>query len=231
MADVHLLEALAHEELIITGRLIDASNATLFGHLESDDTKKIVYKPIAGERPLWDFPDGSLANREYAAFLFSELFEFAIVPETVLRDGPYGSGMVQIWISDAQAEDLIDIAQSKKIELRKMVIFDVLINNADRKFGHILIPKDSQILGCDHGVSFHVEDKLRTVLWQFAGDKLTGNEISLIKKVQSADLSSLKDYLSQVEIQAIQDRAADMLKSNALPLPARNRPAIPWPPV
>jgi uncharacterized repeat protein (TIGR03843 family) len=231
MDETRLLERLETEEIVVTGRLVDASNATLFGHLGNDKSLKVIYKPVAGERPLWDFPDGSLAHREYAAFLFSEFFDFNIVPATVLRDGPFGFGMVQLWISDAQTEELIDVAQSERIELRKMVIFDALINNADRKFGHILIPKDSVILGCDHGVSFHVEDKLRTVLWQFAGEELLPDEIALVKKVESSDLFQFKDYLLESEIAAIHQRARDLLQGNTLPHPAQDRPAIPWPPV
>ena len=108
----NLIERLKSEELVISGRLIDASNATLFGNLKDDDSFQIIYKPIAGERPLWDFPDGSLAARELAAYIFSEIFGFNIVPPTVLREGPYGFGMVQQWISDSQPENLIEIAQS-----------------------------------------------------------------------------------------------------------------------
>jgi uncharacterized repeat protein (TIGR03843 family) len=219
-------------EIVVTGRLVDASNATLFGHLIDDENFKIIYKPIAGERPLWDFPSGSLANREVAAYIFSELFDFNIVPRTVLREGPYGLGMVQEWKSNSQPDNLIDIGQSDHPDLRKMAIFDALINNGDRKYGHLLILENAQIQGCDHGVTFHVEDKLRSVLWQFAGSPFSQSEISLIKEIIKFDLTSaLGDYLNTEEIAAITLRAEQLAKESSLPLPATDRPAIPWPPV
>ena len=219
-------------EIVVTGRLVDASNATLFGHLKDDENFKIIYKPVAGERPLWDFPSGSLANREVAAYIFSELFGLNIVPRTVLREGPYGLGMVQEWKSDSQPDSLIDIGQSDHPDLRKMAIFDALINNGDRKYGHLLILENGQIQGCDHGVTFHVEDKLRSVLWQFAGSPFNQSEISLIKNIIKFDLTSvLADYLNTEEIAAISARAEQLAKESSLPLPATDRPAIPWPPV
>jgi len=221
-----------NSEIVVTGRLVDASNATLFGHLKDDENFKIIYKPIAGERPLWDFPSGSLANREVAAYIFSELFDFNIVPRTVLREGPYGLGMVQEWKSNSQPDSLIDIGQSDHPDLRKMAIFDALINNGDRKYGHLLILENGQIQGCDHGVTFHVEDKLRSVLWQFAGSPFSQSEISLIKKILKFDLTSvLADYLNTEEIAAISLRAEQLAEESSLPLPATDRPAIPWPPV
>ena len=226
-----LIERLKAEELVISGRLVDASNATLFGHLKSDEYLKIIYKPTAGERPLWDFPDGSLAAREMAAYIFSDLFHFDIVPPTVLRDGPYGYGMVQHWIDDAQPENLIEIAQTENEDLRKMVLFDALINNADRKYGHILIKKNDQILGCDHGITFHVEDKLRTVLWQFSGDKLIASEIQTLEQVIRNDFDLFKELLTPEEIEATLNRAEKLLQIGRLPLPASDRPSIPWPPV
>jgi uncharacterized repeat protein (TIGR03843 family) len=160
-------------ELIIEGRLIDASNATLYGVIRNsiEDQFAVVYKPIAGERPLWDFPDGNLASREVAAFLVSKEVGFNCVPTTVLRDGPFGIGAVQEWIDIKDDTDVIAIAQSKARAIRNMALFDVVINNTDRKFGHILPVDDTTILGCDHGVAFHEEFKLRTVIWQFAGEE------------------------------------------------------------
>jgi len=227
----NLIERLKSEELVISGRLIDASNATLFGNLKDDDSFQIIYKPIAGERPLWDFPDGSLAARELAAYIFSEIFQFNIVPPTVLREGPYGFGMVQQWISDSQPENLIEIAQTESKDLRKMMFFDSLINNADRKYGHILIGKDGEILGCDHGIAFHVDDKLRTVLWQFSGEKLIQAEIDLLEKIIDFDFKEFKDLLTPEEISAIYLRAKRLLQDGRLPSPAKDRPSIPWPPV
>jgi hypothetical protein len=231
MCDSEIINRLKSEELIISGRLIDASNATLFGNLKDEEDFKIIYKPVAGERPLWDFPDGSLAAREYAAYLFSEIFEFHLVPETVLRDGPFGFGMVQRWINEAQPENLIEVAQGDCADIRRMIFFDALINNADRKYGHILIDDNDQILGCDHGISFHVEDKLRTVLWQYSGDDLNGEETSLLKKVLNYKFDEFNDLLTKDEIKAIGERALNLLNIGRLPTPAVDRPAIPWPPV
>jgi hypothetical protein len=226
-----ILRKLQNEEMVISGRLIDASNATLFGYLKDDETIKIIYKPVAGERPLWDFPDGSLAAREYAAYLFSEIFDFDLVPETVLREGPFGFGMVQRWIEDAQPENLIEIAQAATEEMRRMVFFDSLINNADRKYGHILIGPNRKILGCDHGITFHCEDKLRTVLWQFSGVHLTKLEIDILNRVVGYKYDEFNELLTKNEIEAILLRAKKMLNDGRLPAPAIDRPAIPWPPV
>jgi hypothetical protein len=224
-------ELIKNQDLVITGRLVDASNATLFGHLLDNKILKIIYKPVAGERPLWDFPIGTLAAREYSAYLFSEEFEFNLVPTTVLRDGPYGAGMVQAWIDDAQPESLISFAQGDNPHLRSMVLFDALINNADRKYGHILLTGDGQVLGCDHGVTFHHEDKLRTVLWQFAGAKLNSDEINKLENIINLDLDFLAEHISKNEILAIKTRATLILENDALPTPAIDRPSIPWPPV
>ena len=226
-----ILNRLENEEILITGRLVDASNATLFGHLSDDEDFKIIYKPIAGERPLWDFPAGTLAAREYAAYLFSERFEFHLVPSTVLREGPYGFGMVQQWIKDAQPENLIEVAQGLNPLLREMVLFDALINNADRKFGHILLISDERLMGCDHGVTFHVEDKLRTVLWQFADEPLIAYEKEILEKVINYDFTEFTNHISTEEIMAIISRAENILTRKKLPIPANDRPSIPWPPV
>ena len=139
-------------ELKIVGRITDASNATLLAEIEG---ARVVYKPIAGERPLWDFPDGNLANREYASFMVSAELSFNIVPETVLRDGPYGMGMVQEWIEPDEKIDIVEISQSDSPAIRNMALFDLVINNGDRKFGHILPVSETKIFGCDHGVSFN----------------------------------------------------------------------------
>ncbi|NBU93188.1 MAG: phosphatidylinositol kinase [Actinobacteria bacterium] len=225
------LERLQKQDLVITGRLVDASNATLFGHLLNDEDIKIIYKPVAGERPLWDFPVGSLAGREYCAYLFSEEFGFNLVPTTVLRDGPFGFGMVQTWLDDAQPESLITFSQGDHPHLRKMALFDAVINNADRKYGHILLTKNSQVLGCDHGVTFHHEDKLRTVLWQFAGENLDSTEIYTLENINDFDLGFLEEHITNIEIAAIKKRVHSLLENGVLPLPATDRPSIPWPPI
>lgn len=170
-------ETLSIGDIKVIGRLIDASNATLMGEIASPNSSiKVIYKPIAGEKPLWDFQDGNLAFREYCAFLVSDLAGFNIVPATILRDGPFGLGMVQQWIEIDRTVDVLEFGQSEDRQLRKLALFDSIINNTDRKYGHLLIDSDKKLFGCDHGVSFHSQNKLRTVIWQFAGQN------SLLKK-------------------------------------------------
>jgi len=223
-------------ELIIEGRLIDASNATLYGVIKSsiEDQFPVVYKPIAGERPLWDFPDGNLASREVAAFLVSKEVGFNCVPTTVLRDGPFGVGAVQEWIEIKDHTDVIAIAQSKARAIRNMALFDVVINNTDRKFGHILPVNDTTILGCDHGVAFHEEFKLRTVIWQFAGEELNENERDQIENLnrwlEDVGRDILISFLTDAEITAMRERVIQLLQTG-FPYPSHDWPAIPWPPV
>jgi hypothetical protein len=216
-------------ELEIIGRLVDASNASLLCKLP--DGRQAIYKPIAGERPLWDFPDGNLASREVAAFYLSEVGDFNLVPRTVLREGPFGVGAVQEWIDVSEDEDVIEIAQSQDSQIRKLALFDVVINNADRKFGHILLTSDGVIFGCDHGVSLHEEGKLRTVIWQFTEMELTQTELEQISNLTTAiNREYLKSLLSNTEIDALFARLAKLLEDGRFPSPNPNWPAVPWPP-
>lgn len=216
-------------EIVIEGRLIAASNATLLGRIADQVT--VIYKPIAGERPLWDFPDGDLASREVAAFQFSELAGFHLVPFTVMRDGPYGFGAVQEWIDVDESADIVSLTESDHPELRKMALFDAIINNTDRKFGHILIAPDGQVFGCDHGVTFHEEDKLRTVLWQCTGLPLSAIEIDQLEKIKSQLISwNLNTWLTETEIRALQARIDRLLTEGRFPTPSTEWPAVPWPP-
>ena len=226
-------EAIKSANLIVIGRLVDASNATLQATLENTDpVMKVIYKPVLGEKPLWDFADGNLANREYAAYLLSELGDFNLVPTTVLREGPFGSGMVQEWIEIDEELDVVDFGQSNDPQLRKLALFDAIINNTDRKFGHLLVDHDGKLRGCDHGVCFHQENKLRTVLWQFAGEQFTAEEIELLNKVNKLDLdSSFAELLTSAEISALSGRIANLLAVRQFPFPSVEWPAIPWPPV
>ncbi|MDO8646253.1 MAG: SCO1664 family protein [Candidatus Planktophila sp.] len=223
---------LSKGELVVTGRLVDASNATLFASLTYEDrSMNAIYKPIAGERPLWDFPDGALANREYAAFLVSEYLGLELVPLTVLRDGPYGDGMVQEWIDIDESIDLGSFFSTDNSELRAMALFDAIINNTDRKIGHLLPTATGKLYGCDHGVTFHMEDKLRTVLWQWAGASLTDTELLLLKKLSiGLDLDlDLSPHLTSLEIAAIKRRVSRLIAHAAMPEPNPNWPAVPWP--
>ncbi len=215
-------------EISIVGRITDASNATLLGEING---ARIVYKPVAGERPLWDFPDGNLAQREYAAFLISQMLDFNIVPQTVLRDGPYGLGMVQEWCEPSEEIDVVELSQSDSPVIRKMALFDILINNGDRKFGHILPITLNQVRGCDHGVTFNVENRLRTVLWQWAGERFTKDETLVIAKfIDTIQESSFEALLAPHEIAASVIRANEFLQSGVFPQPSDEWPAIPWPP-
>jgi len=232
MATVDKLQLITHGELTVSGRLIDASNATLFATLSlSGESTNCIYKPIAGERPLWDFPDGNLAHREYAAYLVSESMKFNLVPLTVLRDGPYGFGMVQEWISIDEEINLADFFSTDDPSLRAMALFDAIINNTDRKIGHLLPKRDGQLYGCDHGVTFHVDDKLRTVLWQWSGQPLTTFEVEQLefaREILDKDLD-LTPYLTSVEISALKMRIEKLISSGVMPTPSSDWPAIPWP--
>jgi len=226
-------EIISSGEIVVVGRLVDASNATLLANIKDSDPKiEIIYKPIAGERPLWDFPDGDLASREYSAFLLSLMAGFDLVPLTVLRDGPFGHGMVQEWIDIDETVDIVEYGQSNDDQLRKLALFDSVINNADRKFGHLLLDKQGVLKGCDHGISFHTEDKLRTVIWQFSSLQFNSEEIILLNKVIDLNLEQIfNEYLTASEINALRQRVDDLLSTGMFPEPSQIRPAVPWPPV
>ena len=226
-------ETLSIGDIKVIGRLIDASNATLMGEIVSPNLSiKVIYKPIAGEKPLWDFQDGNLAFREYCAFLVSDLAGFNIVPATILRDGPFGLGMVQQWIEIDRTVDVLEFGQSEDRQLRKLALFDSIINNTDRKYGHLLIDSDKKLFGCDHGVSFHSQNKLRTVIWQFAGQKFTTEEMALLERTREVDFNGVfENYLTDIEVSAFLDRINALIASGTFPFPSDEWPAIPWPPV
>lgn len=223
---------LQHGDMTVVGRLVDASNATLLCEIGTDDSAfQVIYKPIAGERALWDFPDGELAKREVAAYLVSEALALNIVPETIFREGPFGLGSVQRWIEIDQSIDIVPLAQSNHISIRKMALLDVLINNTDRKFGHILPTGEGEIFGCDHGVTFHSEDKLRTVLWQFAGAALTEGEILAVQSfIHRLEEFGLENYLSEEDFNSLKNRALRLIDDGSFPYPSQEWPAVPWPP-
>jgi uncharacterized repeat protein (TIGR03843 family) len=234
MATDDKLARLQNGALRVTGRLIDASNATLYAIAELDSVEMVcIYKPIAGERPLWDFPDGCLAHREFAAYIVSEHLGFHVVPLTVLRDGPYGKGMAQEWIDLDDSIDLAQFFSSDHSALRSMALFDAVVNNTDRKIGHLLPVNNEIVYGCDHGVTFHVEDKLRTVLWQWAGDLLNDDEIELLQRAADSLQGELRAKLEQLlttdEIDALEMRVNRLLIQGCFPHPSPDWPAVPWP--
>jgi hypothetical protein len=228
-----LIPSLINGELSIIGRLVDASNATLLCELTTDDDQpfKVIYKPGAGERPLWDFPEGNLAGREVAAFQLSEDLGLSVIPETVLREGPFGLGSVQRWIEIDESIDLSTLASSTSPEIRDIAFLDILLNNTDRKFGHLLPLEDGRILGCDHGLTFHTEDKLRTVLWQFANEPITPQEEKSLRTLgETLDPERYIGLISEEEFTAFLMRAERLLNTGLFPMPSEDWPAVPWPP-
>lgn len=215
----------------VEGRFIDASNATLFAQCSSEGVDvAVIYKPIAGERPLWDFPEGNLANRELAAYLLSEELGLHLIPFTIVREGPFGPGMVQEWIEVNDGIDIVELAQSANPRIRQMALFDAIVNNTDRKFGHILPNATGEIYGCDHGVTFHQDPKLRTVLWQFSQLDFTDNEIELLKRTREVVPMVLSTLITADEISALDSRVAELLVEGHFPEPSEDWPAVPWPP-
>jgi len=244
-------------ELTLTGRIRTASNATFLGTI-GDIT--VVYKPMAGENPLWDFPDGTLAQREVAAYLVSETLGWGVVPRTWLRDGPLGEGMVQLWKEEDPEHGAVDLVASDEVPesgwkhvlegqdqsgrmvtlihedspaLRRMAVFDLVVNNADRKGDHVLAMTDGHRHGVDHGLTFHRDHKLRTVLWGWIGDALTAAELDGIDRVSeglAGDLGGdLSNLLSGEEIAALAARCASVRSAGQFPPPAGEMPAVPWP--
>lgn len=221
--------------LAVTGRLVDASNATLLATATFADVEiACIYKPIAGERPLWDFPEGTLAHREYAAYLLSRESGLNVVPLTLLRDGPFGEGMVQEWIEIDESLDLMEFFHTDNPQLRNMALFDAIINNTDRKIGHLLPTVEGLLFGCDHGVTFHSEDKLRTVLWQWAGHDLTKGELEILKaltvKLDSSFGEELGSLITPEEFDALRSRVQRIMGTGSFPEPSTDWPAVPWPP-
>ena len=218
------LEHLEKGQIEIVGRLVAASNASLFCKIEyQGKSVNAIYKPIKGERPLWDFPDGNLASREVATYLASEALGLGSVPPTILRDGPFGEGSVQLWIDDC--EEVGQRYLEKSEELRKIALLDAVVNNTDRKIGHLLY-KNGDIYGCDHGVTFHQDYKLRTVLWQFADLPFTDHELKTLENLDC----ELTGLITDAENLAMDERVANLLRSGKFPLPPTDWPAIPWPP-
>lgn len=244
-------------ELRLTGRITTASNATFLGSIGD---VVVVYKPIAGESPLWDFPHGTLAHREVAAYLVSEVLGWDIVPRTWLRDGPMGEGMVQLWQEQDPAQDAVDLVASEDVPevgwkhvlegqdengrmialihedspaLRRMAVFDVVVNNADRKGDHILAMADGHRHGVDHGLTFHGDHKLRTVLWGWLGDALTAAELEGIARVSEGLHGGLgrhlADLLSAEEIGALAARCDRLRLAGRFPAPSGEMSAVPWP--
>lgn len=246
--------ALSEGDLELLGRVMPASNATFVGTIGEI---RVIYKPIRGERPLWDFPDGTLAAREVAAYAVSESLGWNVVPPTILRDGPHGPGMVQAWaepdldtapvdvvpegvlpegflhVLDALGPDdePVSLVHEDSPSLRRMALFDVLVNNGDRKGGHVLAMPDGHRYGVDHGVAFHVENKLRSVLWGWLGEAVATEETEVLTRtlMDGALLDRLAELLTELEVEAFVSRGESLLSRGVFPTPSEEWPAIPWP--
>ncbi|GAB3463972.1 SCO1664 family protein [Streptomonospora sediminis] len=234
------LELLGTGDLQPVGRLTEASNATLYCTVTLGGAEAgCVYKPVAGERPLWDFPDGTLAGRELSAFAVSDALGWDIVPPTVHRDGPFGEGMVQLWIDGDTSVDLVALARDTgHAGLRRMAVFDAVINNSDRKIGHLLPTPAGHLYGCDHGVSFAEDYKLRTVLWQWQGEPLTADAMAGLARLEerlrdpgAPVAAELERHLTGPEAYAVLRRVELLLHHKVHPYPSPDWPAVPWPPV
>uniref|UniRef100_UPI0030F43353 SCO1664 family protein n=1 Tax=Streptomyces sp. GSL17-111 TaxID=3121596 RepID=UPI0030F43353 len=264
---------LARGELTVVGRITDASNAVLYATVgDGDEVVPCVYKPVAGERPLWDFPRGTLAGREVAAYEVCRALGWDFVPPTVLRDGPYGAGMCQRWIGpppDGEgpppnaAERLLDLVDAEEpgpawkavgfaetapgrtallvhaddARLRRLAVLDAVINNADRKGGHLLPAPGGGLHAIDHGVTFHTDNKLRTLLWGWAGEPLPEDAVGPLRRLTHAlaDGAPLTRRLSALidatELAALRRRTEELLASGRHPVPTGEWPAFPWPPI
>ncbi|MEU4145400.1 SCO1664 family protein [Streptomyces parvulus] len=262
--DAAAAELLALGELTVRGRIREASNAALYCTVTHEGREAAcIYKPVAGERPLWDFPDGTLAQREVAAYEVSEATGWGLVPTTVLRDGPYGEGMVQLWIEAMPETELLALVDTEEPgpgwkgialaevgegrtallvhaddeRLRRLAVLDAVINNADRKGGHLLPAEGDRLYGIDHGVTFNAENKLRTLLWGWAGDPLPGEALTALDALRealkdgAALATRLGGLITPAELDATRARVDALLASGKHPEPGGEWPAIPWPPV
>jgi uncharacterized repeat protein (TIGR03843 family) len=234
-----ILEALRKGSFALHGQFLSGSNYTFLGDLAYGDLAfQIVYKPVRGEQPLWDFPHGSLARREVAAYLISEAMGFSLVPPTVFRkDGPLGPGSLQQYIEHDPNDHYFNFDEKQRQRLRPVVVFDLILNNADRKGGHILHDDQGNLVLIDHGLCFHAEEKLRTVVWDFSGeevprDLMTGvsDLVDLLQEGEPLQIDLLQ-YLRPGEIAAMRSRARRLCEMGRFPSPPASRRSYPWPPV
>ncbi|WP_030105278.1 SCO1664 family protein [Actinoalloteichus caeruleus] len=254
------LALLERGDLEVRGRMVDASNATLFCEVSADGvTASCVYKPVRGERALWDFPDGTLAGREVATYLLSRAAGWDLVPPTVLREGPLGPGMAQLWIETTPEDALVDVVPPDRLpegwravlhahdrfgdpavlahadhpRLRTMAVLDVVANNADRKGGHVLRATDGAVYGVDHGICLNTEHKLRSVLWGWVGEPLSEEVREDLRRLGSLLDGSLAPtlgtHLTRKEVLAVGRRTAQLLAAPVFPGPSGDWPPIPWP--
>jgi uncharacterized repeat protein (TIGR03843 family) len=228
-----VLELLRCGEMEILGLLPYASNATLLSRVRNADEETLaVYKPRRGERPLWDFPDGTLYLREFAAWVVDQALGWDLVPPTVVRDGPAGLGAVQLWVEENEEVDVRDLLQTHPEELARVAVFDVIVNNADRKAGHLVVDAAGKLWSVDHGICFASEPKLRTVIWAFEGDPVDAAHIQDLEALHRsvATFSALAPLLSSSEIAALRARLETLLRTKRYPSPGPGQRHVPWPP-
>ncbi|MER5723059.1 SCO1664 family protein [Streptomyces sp. NPDC049952] len=274
LTEAGLRTLLTEGELTVLGQVRGASNAVLYCTVAHEgEERTCVYKPVAGEQPLWDFPDGTLARREVAAYEISEATGWGLVPPTVLREGPYGEGMCQLWIEAEEAEEGADnagglppllalveddepgegwkavgfaevgkgrtalLVHADDPRLRRLAVLDAVINNGDRKGGHLLPAPGGRLYGIDHGVTFNADDKLRTLLWGWAGEPLTPEAAGVLDRLSTAlepgaELTTrLAELITAAELDALRVRVEGLRTSGRHPQPSGEWPPIPWPPV
>lgn len=268
LSDAEVVTLLGKGQLTVLGQVRGASNAVLYCLVAYEgEEAHCVYKPVAGEQPLWDFPDGTLAQREVAAYEVSEVTGWGLVPPTVLRDGPYGQGMCQLWIEAAPQEEdapgllalvedeepgegwkpvvLAEVGEGRTAllvhaddpRLRRLAVLDAVINNGDRKGGHLLPAPDGRLYGIDHGVTFNADDKLRTLLWGWAGEPLPAEAVEVLDRLAAelepgaALVTRLGELITAAEIEALRARVAALRGTGLHREPSGEWPAIPWPPV
>ncbi len=243
LPEAEALNLLNCGEMTIEGRVTTASNATMYCRIESGElAAACVYKPVSGERPLWDYPDGTLAEREVAAYLISAATGWQLVPPTVLRAGPLGTGMVQLWIAEDESFDVISAINAGSFrQLQRMALLDAVLNNSDRKISHLLPVARSEhhdgelhIYGVDHGVTLGVDNKLRTVLWQWAGELIPDDGLAALQQLSEQLAGQLAEQLQELltgtEIRALGRRVQRLLAKRKFPMPPTDWPAIPYPP-
>jgi uncharacterized repeat protein (TIGR03843 family) len=235
LSDSDILTDLAQGDLALEGQFIYGSNFTYLVDVQCGERMyKAVYKPSGGERPLWDFPEGTLAAREAAAYEVSRQLGWGLVPPTVMRDsGPSGPGSLQLFVDADPERHYFTMAEKDKPRLLPAALFDALINNGDRKGGHVLLDSQDHIWLIDHGVSFHVQPKLRTVIWDFAGQPIPGELLGDLARyrellAKGSGRRPLMPLLSGPEIDALDQRAEQLIDAGIMPLPGPGR-HYPWP--
>ena len=261
IADPRLQDLLSEGDLVIEGRIAGASNSTLRCRIDipGEDTLLCVYKPVAGERPLWDFPESTLGHRELAAYELSQAVGWGLVPPTAWRDdGPGGAGMCQAWIDVDSEVDQVDVVRPgsapagwKRIldatdalgdpvelvhadteVLRRIAVFDAVANNADRKGGHVLADRDGRVWAIDHGVTFSVDTKLRTVVWGWAGEPIAAPDLAdlcALRDLLGTSYEPVDQWLDDEESARMRRRLRRLIDRGTYPVPSGKWPAIPWP--